>query len=591
MATAFLENWANIGSGLPDWSGDKTGLVTVALSGGRTGVSRDAHNGLPPMFRAMSGAWAVKVKVKQDTQTDGGTQAPKRGRMGSCELQVDAFSSQSHQLTFGTGFRDVGTDPFNPDYKATADRVQGAVGLYTYPSTAPDYIGFPAGEFEYRFGYDPDTELVHEKVIDPNGITLWEGTASGGAPSGHAYLYIWFNHFEDGSATTYLGPVEGFTEMTTAQIAEFIANGSLTPEPTPTEESTMSQLDAIVSVTIDRQTQSVSQQSFGIPGVIGQFLTSKTTTAFTRAREYADTAEMLADGWTTADAVYKACAAIFRQNPTVPKVIVGRKDAADADWAAALTAINNENGDWYRFVIVPVVTATPNDEYLDAAEWTETQKKRLFIQTLETDTLNAALSTDLAAQLKALGYERTVVQYHLAANTDEYAHTSWVGEGSPFDPGSSTWAYKTLKGVTADKLTTGQKSAAWGKNCNTYTTVGGVSITEKGVVASGEFIDILDGIDWIESRLQETVFGSLVNLRKIPYDDSGIQMIRGLVKSVLDEAGRKGILQGDTIEVTAPKYKDIPSADRMARHLPDIKFTALLQGAIHTVAISGVVSV
>lgn len=363
------------------------------------------------------------------------------------------------------------------------------------------------------------------------------------------------------------------------------------PEPTPTEESTMSQLDNIVSVTIDRQTQSVSQQSFGIPGVIGQFLTSKTTTAFTRAREYADLAEMLADGWTTSDAVYKAAAAIFRQNPTVPKIIVGRKDAADTDWGAALTAVNNENGDWYRFVIIPNVPATPNDEYLDAAEWTETQKKRLFIQTLETDTLNAALSTDLAAQLKALGYDRTVVQYHLAANTDEDVHASWVGEGSPFDPGSSTWAYKTLKGVTADKLTTAQKAAAWGKNCNTYTTVGGVSITEKGVVASGEFIDILDGIDWIESRLQETVFGSLVNLRKIPYDDSGIQMIRGLVKSVLDEAGRKGILQGDTIEVTAPKYKDIPSADRMARHLPDIKFTALLQGAIHTVAISGVVSV
>lgn len=353
----------------------------------------------------------------------------------------------------------------------------------------------------------------------------------------------------------------------------------------------MSQLDNIVSVTIDRQTQSVSQQSFGIPGVIGQFLTSKTTTAFTRAREYADLAEMLADGWTTSDAVYKAAAAIFRQNPTVPKIIVGRKDAADTDWGAALTAVNNENGDWYRFVIIPNVPATPNDEYLDAAEWTETQKKRLFIQTLETDTLNAALSTDLAAQLKALGYDRTVVQYHLAANTDEDVHASWVGEGSPFDPGSSTWAYKTLKGVTADKLTTAQKAAAWGKNCNTYTTVGGVSITEKGIVASGEFIDVLDGIDWIESRLQETIFGTLVNLRKVPYDDSGIQMIRGLVKSVLDEAGRKGILQGDSIEVTAPKYADIPQADRMARHLPDVKFTALLQGAIHTVAITGVVSV
>lgn len=353
----------------------------------------------------------------------------------------------------------------------------------------------------------------------------------------------------------------------------------------------MSQLDNIVSVTIDRQTQSVSQQSFGIPGVIGQFATSKTTPAFTRSREYGSPVEMLSEGWTSSDPVYKAAAAIFRQNPAVPKIVVGRMDAGDTDWAAALTAVNAENDTWYRFVVLPNTPATPNVEYLAAAAWTEEQKKRLFIQTVETDTLNGALATDLAAQLETLGYERTVVLYHKAAAGDEYSHASWLGEGSPFDPGSSTWAYKTLKGVSSDKLTTAQKSAAWGKNCNTYTTVGGVAITEKGVVASGEFIDILDGIDWIESRLQETVFGSLANLRKISYDDAGIQMLRGLVKSVLDEAGRKGILQGDTIEVTVPKYKDIPQADRLARRLPDVKFTALLQGAIHSVAISGVVSV
>lgn len=533
---------------------------------------------------------------------------------GSIDISYGRFyNNQVLDLTFPDGWRiptleefaalfvsNGGTSALDSDFRGTISGVGPAMRSTWWdywteyvepgPSDVSGFKAVGAGYLDGPLGSDIQSRRAEAKFITATPWAPQSGYVAPDPPYTNAFALVTITSLNnDVTLGTYYENVRD--ENPSRYSVRLVRDATPTPEPTPTEESTMSQLDAIVSVTIDRQTQSVSQQSFGIPGVIGQFLTSKTTTAFTRAREYADTAEMLADGWTTADAVYKACAAIFRQNPTVPKVIVGRKDAADADWAAALTAINNENGDWYRFVILPVVTATPNDEYLDAAEWTETQKKRLFIQTLETDTLNAALSTDLAAQLKALGYERTVVQYHLAANTDEYAHASWVGEGSPFDPGSSTWAYKTLKGVTADKLTTGQKSAAWGKNCNTYTTVGGVSITEKGVVASGEFIDILDGIDWIESRLQETVFGSLVNLRKIPYDDSGIQMIRGLVKSVLDEAGRKGILQGDTIEVTAPKYKDIPSADRMARHLPDIKFTALLQGAIHTVAISGVVSV
>lgn len=353
----------------------------------------------------------------------------------------------------------------------------------------------------------------------------------------------------------------------------------------------MSQLDSIVQINISVQNTSVTRQSFGIPGIMAEFAVDKTTVDFTRAREYASTTEMVADGWVDADAVLKAAAAIFRQNPNVPKIIVGRKDTADASWGAALTAIAEENDTWYRFIILPVTTATPNTEYLAAAAWAETQKKRLFIQTLESGTLSGASTTDLAYLIEALGYDRTVVLYHLEAKVDEYANASWVGEGSPFDPGSSSWRYKTLAGVTADALTSAQKSAAHAKSCNTYVTLGGVNITEKGVAASGEYIDVLDGIDWIESRMQETVYSTLVNLRKIPYDDGGIQMIRGLVKSVLDEAGRKGILQSDSIDVTAPKYKDIPQADKMARHLPDITGTALLQGAIDTVGISITVSV
>ena len=124
-----------------------------------------------------------------------------------------------------------------------------------------------------------------------------------------------------------------------------------------------------------------------------------------------------------------------------------------------------------------------------------------------------------------------------------------------------------------------------------YATVSGVDVTEEGKVASGEFIDIIIGIDWIQANLQATVFGALVSQGKLPYDDSGIQAVKSLVNGVLVQAAAMGILQADSIVVTVPKYADIPVADRNSRNLPDVKFTALLQGAVQTVQIRGTVSV
>ena len=87
------------------------------------------------------------------------------------------------------------------------------------------------------------------------------------------------------------------------------------------------------------------------------------------------------------------------------------------------------------------------------------------------------------------------------------------------------------------------------------------------------------------------MFSAFVNNRKVPYDDDGITTVEGIVRGVLVQAASAGILQKDSIEVTVPKYKDIPQADRANRLLPDIKFTALYQGAIHKTKIDGTISV
>jgi Protein of unknown function (DUF3383). len=346
-------------------------------------------------------------------------------------------------------------------------------------------------------------------------------------------------------------------------------------------------LKDIVNINITRQTTSVAVAAFNVPLILSTFATSKTTTAFTRARSYGSVKEMTDDGWASTDAVYKIANAIFSQNPSVSRVVVGRADSGDADVAASMAAIQNEDNSWYGVAVDQAMAS----DFAAIAAWVESANRFSVLWTTDPNTYDATKSTDLASTLKALSYDRTAVIWHAQPSDGaDYPDAAWMGEGFPYDPGTSTWAYKTLKGVKPDNIS-GKETTLQNKNCNYYSEVGGVNITQEGKVASGEWIDIIIGTDWIEARLREAVYSALVNNRKIPYDDSGITLIEGLVKGVLNQAAAAGILQADSIVVTVPRYADIPQADKIARKLPDVKFTALYQGAIHRTTINGTISV
>jgi hypothetical protein len=235
------------------------------------------------------------------------------------------------------------------------------------------------------------------------------------------------------------------------------------------------------------------------------------------------------------------------------------------------------------------VTYSTDSEYLEAAAWIETQMKVLGVLTSDPATLTAA-TTDISYQLKTYGYNRTFSIYHSTGmNTGNYLNSAWFGKMLPTTPGSANWAFKTLAGVSTYNITPSQRGFALEKNCNIYTSTAGVSITEMGNVASGEWIDIIIGVDWIQANLQSTVFSTLVNAPKIPYTDEGIQIIVGKVDQVLNQAVINGIIASGYV-ITAPRVANISTNDKANRHLPDVKFTAILQGAINTVAINGTVT-
>lgn len=260
---------------------------------------------------------------------------------------------------------------------------------------------------------------------------------------------------------------------------------------------------------------------------------------------------------------------------------------SDPGIATDLDAIYAEDSDWYGLLL----DSNSKAEVVAAAAWVETNKRIFVANSSDSACFNSGSTTDVAYVLKAAAYDRTAVLFD-ADDTMGGSAAAWMGKTFPYDPGSLTWSFKTLAGVSADALTTAKTSALANKKCNFYTTVAGLNVTQWGTVASGEFLDITHGIDWLESEMKIQVFAALVNNPKLPYTKNGINVIVGIMKGVLRAGVRAGLLADDEfLTVTAPELADIDATTRGTRLLPDMEFGGTLAGAIHSTQLSGTLSV
>ena len=265
--------------------------------------------------------------------------------------------------------------------------------------------------------------------------------------------------------------------------------------------------------------------------------------------------------------------------------------------AEDLAEISEENDNWYGLVY----TIRNNTDILLIAAYIEGVRKIFGTCDDDADIIDVAPASDLTslpALLKATGYARTFVFYHLSAAT-AFPEAGALGSILPLNPGSYTLKFKTLSGIVADDLSTTQRSNALGKNCNIHTEVGGVNIVEAGNMAEGEWVDIIIFVDWLEARITEEVYGLLVRSPKVPYTDAGIAAIEAELTGVLQQGQSPaygGIAPDDGaggpgFTVTVPEVANISALDKAARTLNDVEFTAILSGAIHAVTITGTVTV
>ena len=339
----------------------------------------------------------------------------------------------------------------------------------------------------------------------------------------------------------------------------------------------MATIDNVVNVTITAETNFVTTRDLNTIAIL-----SEHTRFVETYRIYQDADAMLDDGFLVSDFAYKAALLVFSQNPRANQVVIGRKETSDT-YAVSIGKLKDAYNQWY----VIHTDANTDAEILSAAGYIETIRKLHIYHTSDVGVL-AATTTDIAAQLEALNYSRTFGIYNTnSAGTVPAA--AYAGRYAPEPAGSITWVYKTLVGIVADTFTATQETNLKAKNVNYYTTIEGVDVVYgNGVVASGEYIDVMIGIDWIHARLQERIFGTLLNNRKIGYTGDGVAKIEAEVRAVLAEASDRGILANDTPPVIkVPNVLALTPAQRNTRVLPAITFRARLAGAIHAVDIVG----
>lgn len=259
---------------------------------------------------------------------------------------------------------------------------------------------------------------------------------------------------------------------------------------------------------------------------------------------------------------------------------------ATETWADTVEAVQAADDTWYALTIESHVTA----DVLAVAATIEA-KKKVFATSSASQAIKGVGTTDLFSQLKALSYQRTFGIWSADADT-AYPECAWVGYQLQEQPGSNTWAYKTLQGFTVSKLSDTESKNIQGKNGNTYETVGGLNTTIGGKMFGGEWIDVMVFVDWLEQRMKERLWFRMANSKKIPYTSAGAAIIEAEIRAQLNDGIRAGgLADSPAPTVTVPDVLSVSANLRAQRIFEGITFEARLAGAIHFVKIRGTVTV
>lgn len=256
--------------------------------------------------------------------------------------------------------------------------------------------------------------------------------------------------------------------------------------------------------------------------------------------------------------------------------------------ATTLDGVDAVNPDWYGLLIAKRSVIEDRDaDILEGAAQAESREK-LMGYSSEDVTAIAASTTDVFAVLQGLSRDRSTGIY--SATAFEYPEAGWFGLQLPKDGGTTNWKFRTISGATPSILDGSAYTNLKSKNANFIETIGGKNIiSSEGVVASGEYVDIIRGVDVTKAEIAEDTYGYLSSQEKVPFTNPGMIATANPTQAVLTRKANIGLYVLDTIIVNIPDVSEISTTDKANRQFKGTTFSAQFQGAINFVEIKGVV--
>lgn len=257
---------------------------------------------------------------------------------------------------------------------------------------------------------------------------------------------------------------------------------------------------------------------------------------------------------------------------------------AGTGFAAELAAMKAELGESVYGLLIDGYSQT---EIALAAAFAEANDMVFLGQSADNEILTSD-TDDIASALQTAGYDRSAVCVSRYM-TGEFA-AGELGRQLGQTPGSSNWAMQQLAGVPADTFTTAAHAFARGKRALTYTTDRGEAHSWDGWAASGRYFDVTHGVDALKADIETRVYQVILNAEKIPFNATGVAMVRSPIEAALVAAeGPVGV--PGTIEpgwtVTPPTLQGYSPVDKAARTLRTFFFNAVMTGAVNSVGVEG----
>ncbi len=374
-------------------------------------------------------------------------------------------------------------------------------------------------------------------------------------------------------------------------------------------------LKDVVNIHLNVSARAAARNAFNLCLLMGD-IGSKVDFGDARIRTYTGTDEMLQDGFTLTDPLYKAASLVMGQSKEPPKVAIGRvmtKTAAgDSGTAVKETpaetyqACREADSEWVVGIYCDALT---NEQIEAVAQYNESCTPDTIFAYTTSDPNCLTENGGIFKTLKDKKYRMTIGQY---SSKDPNAIAAVIGYAMGSMTGTINSAY-TLKFKNEVGVETENASGAFPSskveaikenNGNVYINRGSYyDVFEEGTMADGSFFDEVIFLAKYKNDMQLTLMDYLYQTPKVGQTEPDMTSLKDKLITVCEEMRRVNFIaegkwtggnllnlsDGDTLPggylVQSEPIADQSQADREARKAPPIYVCLKETGAIHSVTV------